>query len=141
MIQASAGFFTYFVILAENGFLPDRLQHNTMTYIVIMVSMTNIAVSLHRITSKPFRHRQIVRHSQGVGFQVSHRPQRLVRARMGECLILFHLFILFIYVFHFFTYLLFLNYDFFASKLTRNFILLNRFFTPFPKTLPHPHLN
>eukprot|EP00095_Tigriopus_kingsejongensis_P009713 maker-scaffold115_size343722-snap-gene-2.21 protein:Tk09713 transcript:maker-scaffold115_size343722-snap-gene-2.21-mRNA-1 annotation:"sodium potassium-transporting atpase alpha chain" len=25
MIQASAGFFTYFVILAENGFLPDRL--------------------------------------------------------------------------------------------------------------------
>lgn len=25
MIQALAGFFTYFVILAENGFLPARL--------------------------------------------------------------------------------------------------------------------
>ena len=25
MIQASAGFFTYFVIMAENGFLPNRL--------------------------------------------------------------------------------------------------------------------
>ena len=25
MIQALAGFFTYFVILAENGFLPSRL--------------------------------------------------------------------------------------------------------------------
>ena len=25
MIQASAGFYTYFVIMAENGFLPDRL--------------------------------------------------------------------------------------------------------------------
>ena len=25
MIQAVAGFFTYFVILAENGFLPSRL--------------------------------------------------------------------------------------------------------------------
>ena len=25
MIQASAGFFTYFVIMAENGFWPSRL--------------------------------------------------------------------------------------------------------------------
>jgi sodium/potassium-transporting ATPase subunit alpha len=25
MIQASAGFFTYFVIMAENGFLPSHL--------------------------------------------------------------------------------------------------------------------
>ena len=25
MIQASAGFYTYFVIMAENGFLPNRL--------------------------------------------------------------------------------------------------------------------
>lgn len=25
MMQAIAGFFTYFVILAENGFLPSRL--------------------------------------------------------------------------------------------------------------------
>lgn len=26
MIQASAGFFTYFVIMAENGFFPGRLM-------------------------------------------------------------------------------------------------------------------
>lgn len=25
MIQTAGGFFTYFVIMAENGFLPDRL--------------------------------------------------------------------------------------------------------------------